>query len=359
MRNRSPPLVSGYAGAIIGPGSEGEGRVRTTVHDVASAAGVSVSTVSRALTGGRVSPTTRETVLEAAARLGYRPNRAAQGLITGRTGNLGLIVPDLRNPFFADVAKGVTARARSVNFGVFISDTDEDVAAELEAIATLGRNTDGVLLCSPRAGDAELEEVADPASTVLVHRRVPGMLSVVADIADGTRQAIGHLRALGHRCIAFVAGPDDSWAGRQRLSALAGLTAGDDTEILRLGSVAPTFQGGVLAGDLVLAGPATAVLAYNDLVAMGLLHRLAARGVSVPRQMSVVGYDDISMALMSHPPLTTVTVPKGRAGVAALELLLRRIGGPDGAARPGGAREPEITLPTSLAVRASSGVAPT
>ncbi|GAA3351396.1 LacI family DNA-binding transcriptional regulator [Amorphoplanes nipponensis] len=329
--------------------------MRTTVHDVASAAGVSVSTVSRALTGGRVSPATRETVLRAAERLGYRPNRAAQGLITGRTGNLGLIVPDLRNPFFADVAKGVTARARSVDHGVFISDTDEDVAAELEAVASLGRNTDGLLLCSPRAGDAELLEVADPAATVLVHRRVPGMLSVVADIADGTRQAIGHLRALGHRRVAFVAGPEDSWAGRQRLAGLAG----DDTEIVRVGPVAPSFQGGVLAGDLVLAGPATAVLAYNDLVAVGLLHRLAARGVAVPERMSVVGYDDISLALMSHPPLTTVTVPKERAGVAALELLLRRIGGAGGPGRPEAApREAGITLPTSLVVRASTGVAP-
>ena len=105
MRNRSAPLIARYAGAIPA-GGEGEARVRTTVHDVANAAGVSVSTVSRALTGGRVSPATRETVLEAAERLGYRPNRAAQGLITGRTGNLGLIVPDLRNPFFADVLDG-------------------------------------------------------------------------------------------------------------------------------------------------------------------------------------------------------------------------------------------------------------
>lgn len=327
--------------------------MRTTVHDVADAAGVSVSTVSRALTGGSVSPATRATVMAAAERLGYRPNRTARGLITGRTGNYGLIVPDLRNPFFADIAKGVSARARAVDCGVFITDTDEDVTAELEALATLGRNTDGVLLCSPRATDAELLEAADPDTTVLVHRRAPGMLSIAADIAGGTRQAIDHLRALGHRKIAFLAGPDDSWAGGQRLSALDEY-AGD---ILRFGSVAPTFAGGVLAGDLVLASPATAVLAYNDLVAMGLLHRLAARGVPVPERMSVVGYDDISLAAMSHPPLTTVAVPKDRAGAAALELLLRQVGG--GGRPAAGVREREVSLPTGLVVRASSGVAPT
>ncbi|WP_433824748.1 LacI family DNA-binding transcriptional regulator [Actinoplanes sp. CA-015351] len=353
--------------------------VRTTVHDVADAAGVSVSTVSRALTGGSVSPATRATVMAAAERLGYRPNRTARGLITGRTGNYGLIVPDLQNPFFADIAKGISARARAVDCGVFITDTDEDVSAELEALATLGRNTDGVLLCSPRATDAELAEAADPDSTVLVHRQVPGMLSISADIAAGTRQAIDHLRALGHRRIAFLAGPDESWASAQRLTTLAeydktlaneepengkpengkpenGKPDEPGVEILRFGSVAPTFEGGVLAGDLVLASPATAVLAYNDLVAMGLLHRLAARGVPVPERMSVVGYDDISLAAMSHPPLTTVAVPKGRAGAAALELLLRRVGG---AGKPATTvREREVTLPTGLVVRASSGLAP-
>jgi LacI family transcriptional regulator len=322
--------------------------VRTTVQDVARAAGVSVSTVSRALTGGSVSPATREAVVAVAHRLGYQPNRAARGLITGRTGNLGLIVPDLRNPFFADVAKGVTARARAVDYGVFISDTDEDPVAELEAIATLRHNTDGILLCSPRSKDAELLAAADPQNTVLLHRRVAGLSSVVADIVDGIRQAVQHLRALGHRRIAYVSGPEDSWATRQRLAGLASFT-GEDLEILPIGSVAPTFDGGVLAADLVLATPATAVLAYNDLVAMGLLHRLAGRGVIVPDRLSVVGYDDVSLAAMSHPPLTSVAVPKDRAGAIGLDLLLGRAGSMTAA------QGAEVILPTTLVVRTSSG----
>ncbi|MEU8658749.1 LacI family DNA-binding transcriptional regulator [Actinoplanes philippinensis] len=324
--------------------------VRTTVQDVARAAGVSVSTVSRALTGGSVSPSTREAVMAVAHRLGYQPNRAARGLITGRTGNLGLIVPDLRNPFFADVAKGVTARARAVDCGVFISDTDEDPVAELEAIATLRHNTDGILLCSPRARDAELLAAADPENTVLLHRRVPGLSSVVADIVDGTRQAVRHLRALGHRRIAYVSGPEDSWASRQRLAGIAEFEGDAELEILPVGSVAPTFDGGVLAGDLVLASTATAVLAYNDLVAMGLLHRLAARAAVVPERLSVVGYDDISFAAMSHPPLTSVAVPKDRAGAIGLDLLLGR-------GSMTAAQGAEVILPTTLVVRASSGPA--
>ncbi|GIE76918.1 LacI family transcriptional regulator [Actinoplanes philippinensis] len=324
--------------------------VRTTVQDVARAAGVSVSTVSRALTGGSVSPSTREAVVAVAHRLGYQPNRAARGLITGRTGNLGLIVPDLRNPFFADVAKGVTARARAVDCGVFISDTDEDPVAELEAIATLRHNTDGILLCSPRARDAELLAAADPENTVLLHRRVPGLSSVAADIVDGTRQAVRHLRALGHRRIAYVSGPEDSWASRQRLAGIAEFQGDAELEILPVVSVAPTFDGGVLAGDLVLASTATAVLAYNDLVAMGLLHRLAARAAVVPERLSVVGYDDISFAAMSHPPLTSVAVPKDRAGAIGLDLLLGR-------GSMTAAQGAEVILPTTLVVRASSGPA--
>ncbi|GIF08439.1 LacI family transcriptional regulator [Actinoplanes siamensis] len=304
--------------------------------------------MSRALTGGTVSAATRETVIEAATRLNYQPNRAARGLITGRTANLGLIVPDLRNPFFADVAKGVSARARTVDHGVFVADTDEDPVAELEAVAALGRNTDGLLLCSPRSADADLLAAADPATTVLLHRQVPGMSSVVADVASGIRQAVRHLRALGHRRIAYVHGPEDSWAARRRVTALAAFDDDAELEILRLGSVAPTFEGGLLAGDLVLAGPATAVLAYNDLVALGLLHRLAARGAAVPERISVVGFDDVSLAAMSHPPLTSVSVPKDRAGAVGLDLLLGRTGVAGG----------EMTLPTTLVVRASSGVAP-
>ena len=327
--------------------------MRTTVQDVARAAGVSVSTVSRALTGGAVSPATREAVVAVAHRLGYQPNRAARGLITGRTGNLGLIVPDLSNPFFADVAKGVTARARAVDCGVFISDTDEDPVAELEAIATLRHNTDGILLCSPRSSDTQLLAAADPRTTVLLHRRVPGMTSVVADIIDGIGQAVRHLLALGHRRIAFVAGPEGSWASRQRVTGLHDLARHHDIDILPIGSVAPTFDGGILAGDLVLAGPATAVLAYNDLVATGLLHRLAARGAVVPDRMSVVGYDDVSLAGMSHPPLTSVAVPKDRAGAIGLDLLLGRAG--TVTAEHGA----EVILPTTLVVRASTGVAPT
>ncbi len=321
---------------------------RTTIHDVARVAGVSSSTVSRAMTGGIVSPSTRQAVLEAAGRLGYRPNRQAQGLVTGRTGTLGLVVPDLRNPFFADVAKGVSVRARALDVQVFIADTDEDQHAEVEAIRSLAGGVDGLLVCSPRTADDELLDVIGTQAAVLLHRRLPGVSSLSADVVGGTHQALAHLRALGHRAIAHVRGPEASWAAGQRLAGLGE----PGVEVVPFGPVAPTFEGGVAAADLVLASGATAVVAYNDLVALGLLHRLAARGVRVPDDVSVVGYDDLAVASMVSPPLTTVAVPKERAGTAGVDLMLRRL-----AARHG--TPEEVVLPTGLVVRGSTGVAPT
>ena len=326
-------------------------QTRTTIHDVARLAGVSPSTVSRAMTGGVVSPATRQSVLAAAARLGYRPNRQAQGLVTGRTGTLGLVVPDLRNPFFADVAKGVSVRARALDVQVFISDTDEEQAAEVEAIRSLVGGVDGLLVCSPRTGDDELRALLGTQPTVLVARQMAGLASVTADLVGGTHEAVAHLRALGHRRIAYLRGPEASWAAAQRT---AGLTTGEvaGVEVLPFGPVAPTFEGGVAVADLVVASGATAVIAYNDLVALGVLHRLAARGVRVPDDLSVVGYDDVSVAAMVSPPLTTVNVPKGKAGIAAVDLMLRTL-----AAAPG--EEPEqVVMAANLVVRGSTGVAP-
>ena len=321
---------------------------RATILDVARLAGVAPSTVSRAMTGGVVSPATRQAVLAAAGRLGYRPNRQAQGLVTGRTGTLGLVVPDLRNPFFADVAKGVSVRARALGIQVFISDTDEEQPAELEAIGSLVGAVDGLLLCSPRTGDDELAAVLATQPAVAVHRAVPGLPSVTADLIGGTRHAMAHLRALGHRRIGFIRGPEASWAAGQRWHGVSELPEG---ELVPFGPVAPTFDGGVAVADLVLAAGVTAVVAYNDLVALGVLHRFAARGVRVPDDLSVVGYDDVAVASMVSPPLTTVVVPQEKAGTAAVDLMVRRLAAPAGA-------EPEhVLLPTSLAVRGSTAVA--
>jgi LacI family transcriptional regulator len=323
-----------------------------TIKDVARAAGVSASTVTRALTMPElVHPSTRDRVRQTAASLGYHPNRAARGLITGRTGNLGLLVPDLGNPFFPSVVKGVQARAHEGDYAVFLADTDEDTGAEIGLVRRLSKQVDGIVLCSPRMTDEELRTLAADTPLVLLNRRLARVPSVIPEFADAMRQAVSHLAALGHRRIAYVAGPRVSWANRERVRALRTAATVTGVEVVEIGNVMPQFEGGVAAADQVLAAGVTAVIGYNDLVALGLLNRLTARDVRVPGDLSVLGFDDIALAAMVHPSLTTVALPKEQAGRAGVDLLLQLLEQPD---RPAVRRE----LPVQLMVRGSTGPIP-
>jgi LacI family transcriptional regulator/LacI family repressor for deo operon, udp, cdd, tsx, nupC, and nupG len=323
-----------------------------TIRDVARLAGVSPSTVSRALSMPEmVNAATRARVAAAVEQLGYQPNRAARGLITGRTGTIGLVVPDLANPFFASVTKGVQARARRSDVAVFVADTDEDVAAEAGLIRTLSKQVDGVILCSPRASDADLAAIAQDTNVVVVNRAAEGIPGVTYDNEGGMRQAVAHLVALGHRRIAWVGGPATSWSTLHRGLGLRNAVEERGARLSPVGNFAPTYEGGMAAADQVIATGATAVVTYNDLVAIGLLARLHARGISVPGDLSVVGVDDIAMSRMARPALTTVRLPKQEAGRIAVELLLALLDDPDGSVDTRG------TLHGELIVRDSTGPA--
>lgn len=324
-----------------------------TIRDVAEAAAVSPATVSRALTrSASVSPATRERVRRAADRLGYQPNRAARGLITGRTHNLGLIVPDLSNPFFPAVVKGVQARARETDFAVFVADTDEDAVAEVRLARRLAKQVDGLVLSSTRMSEEELGALAFDIRVVLMNRRTAGLPAVTVDNAGGMRQAVAHLTALGHRRIAYVAGPANSWSSSERLRGLRAVAETVDVELIELGGFAPHFGSGVAAADLALAAHVTAVIAYNDVVAFGLLSRFGSRGIALPEQMSVIGCDGTEMSMMCSPSLTTIDLPRERAGRAAVDLLVKVLD-----QDPSEAAD-HLELPTQLVVRESTGPAP-
>jgi LacI family transcriptional regulator, galactose operon repressor len=324
--------------------------VAVTIKDVARVAGVSPSTVCRALAGpALVRPETRARVQRAATDLGYEPNRAARGLITGRTGNIGLIVPDLANPFFSSVVKGMQARAREADYAVFVADTDEDPAVEVALVRALAKQVDGLVLCSPRISEDHLRSASEDTPLVLLNRRVGRLPSVWVDNADGMRQVVAHLVALGHRRIGYVEGPKTSWANRERLRGLRAAAGSSGVELLELGSFLPQFEGGVAAADVVLAAGVTAVIAYNDLVAMGLLNRFTARGIDVPGGISISGCDDIAVSAMVHPALTSVSLPKHIMGRVGVDVLLELLAKPD---RAGSVRR---ELPAHLLVRGSTG----
>ena len=297
-----------------------------------------------------VQDATRSRVLAAASGLGYRPNRAARSLITGRTGNLGVVVPDLGNPYFHSVLIGAQSRARTADYAVFVADSQEQAGEEASLLEAMARQVDGLLLCSSRLTARALAK-APADRLVLFGRRVPGVPSVVADSASGMRQAVTHLHRLGHRRVAYLAGPRHSWSDRQRRKGLEATCRELGIEQRVLGPVSPTFAGGVEVAPMALASDATAVIAYNDLVAVGVAHHLAACGVAVPDQLSLVGFDDIAIGSMISPPLTTVAVPTEAAGRIAIELLLDRL-------EAGNTARSCFELPTSLVVRQSTGPPP-
>jgi len=318
-----------------------------TVSDVARRAGVSVSTVSRALAHSPlVSPATTHHVEKVAAQLHYRPNMMARGLSTGKTECIGLVVPDLENPFFAALAKGVQSHARRRGYSVVMADTDEDATAEPRLIRELTSHSDGVIVCSPRSEDAEISRWERSVPIVLVNRPNESLQSVMIDDADGIRQAVMHLAALGHSRIAYAGGPLASWSDQVRRRAfhdtMASLPA---AEAIDLGHFQPFHHNGAAAADLARVSGASAVIAYNDLLAVGLMQRLQARGVAIPQEMSVVGIDDIPQAAWSSPALTTVSTVRGLLARASVDALLDD-------------NHPSArVVPVELIVRASTGEA--
>ncbi|MFI5938246.1 LacI family DNA-binding transcriptional regulator [Actinoplanes sp. NPDC051494] len=294
-----------------------------TIRDVARASGVHISTVSRTFSAPHlVNVETRTRVLACAEQLGYRPNRAARALITGRTFNIGLIIADIANPFFPPLIKAAESQARKHDHHIFVADTNEDAIVEEELVRALAKQVDGVLLCSPRMSNSLIEQLSREVPLVVVNRQIAGLPAVVMDVAQGARLAIEHLTGLGHRTLALAAGPRGSWTSKEirRAAAAAARSAGADLTVT--GPNQPTEDGGLAVVDQIQRAGATAVLAYNDLMALGLIEGLQSRGLQVPRDVSVVGIDDIALSRLTRPKLTTVATPTAAAGRAAVDMLL-------------------------------------
>jgi len=326
-------------------------RVPATIRDVARESGVHISTVSRTFSAPHmVNPETRSRVLACAERLGYRPNRAARALITGRTHNIGLIVADIANPFFPPLIKAAESQARQRDYRIFVTDTNEDPSVEEDLVRALAKQVDGVLLCSPRMANSLVEQLSREVPLVVVNRQITGLPSVVMDVAQGARLAIDHLGGLGHRQIALLAGPRGSWTSREMRRSATSAARAAGAELTVIGPNPPTEGGGMAVADQIAQAGVSAVLAYNDLMAIGLVEGLHALGLRVPRDLSVVGVDDISLSRLTRPKLTTVANPTAAAGRAAVDMLLAH--GDDRRTTA------QITLQTELVIRDSTGPGP-
>jgi LacI family transcriptional regulator len=322
---------------------------RATIQDIARAAGVSTATVSRVINGLPVADLALvERVRDAARELDYRPNAVARDFRRGVTHTIGVVVPDLANPFFAAVLKGMAGELATAEHRMLVADSGEDPAEELRLVDELSGRCDGIVLCSPRMPMRDLRQAARrPTPIVCTNRSVARLPlgTVGIDSSVGMVEAVEHLAALGHEHVGYLAGPRSSWSDKGRR---AGLEEGARRHGVRatVRVAGSTSDGGYDALPGLLERRVTAVLAFSDLVALGALARLHELDVDVPRDLSVVGFDDIPVAAFLAPPLTTVNLPKEELGRRAWAMLREHMAG--GAAARG------ALLPSRLVVRRST-----
>jgi LacI family transcriptional regulator, repressor for deo operon, udp, cdd, tsx, nupC, and nupG len=321
-----------------------------TIVDVARACGVAASTVSRALSRpGRVNQQTAERIRAVAEQMGYRPNPIARALPSGRTHMLALLVPDVTNPFFSEMIRGAERQAAAAGYILVLADTSESPEMEAVHVERLARLVDGLIIATPRLPDEKIAGFANSYPIVLVNREVGQVPDVVIDTPSGMNHAAEHFASLGHRSVAYLAGPRASWADRSRWRALQAAGRRLGLAMVKLGPFAPTVAGGTAAAEAVVVSGASAVIAFNDLLAIGTMRRLLARGLRIPTDISVLGCDDIFGADFCHPALTTLAAPIQEAGRAAVDLLLGALRGSDQR------RGRRVVLPTHLVIRESTG----
>ena len=346
---REPQTPDAARPAVVAKKHGRDGKSNATIYDIARIAGVNASTVSRALSKpGRVSPKTQKLIEDAAAELNYHVNPFARALPTGKTNTFGLIVADITNPTFFDIIRGAETTATERDYTLVLAESAESPATELTAARRLMATVDGLILASPRMDDDNIRALARDKPVVVINREVEGVPCVVPDVHKGLSEAVRSLAGHGHQKVAYVAGPPESWMSERRWEGVQAACEWSRLEAVRLESTKPTVDGGRQTARDVRASGATAVLTYNDLLAIGLMQELQAAGITVPDQISIVGFDDIFGADFTTPPLTTVRSPLGECGAGAATRLLDLL---HGSGEPAGT----MSVETELVLRGSSG----
>ncbi|MFC8521431.1 MULTISPECIES: LacI family DNA-binding transcriptional regulator [Micrococcaceae] len=293
-----------------------------TIYDIARTTGFSPSTVSRALhKPGRVGPETEKAVRAAAESLGYRINPIARYVTTGLTGTVALVLSDITNPVFFDLVRGAERTTALTGQTLVVAETQGSSDIEQETIERLLPTVDGIILASSRLEKDEIRGLSEQKNIVLVNRSVDGVPSVVPYLEPGIRDAVNHLAGLGHKSLTFLSGPTSIWMSRQRLKLLQQETARAGMSIVATSPAEPTMEGGRTALREVLNTEATAVVAYNDLMAIGLLLACSEEKISVPDRLSIIGFDDIFGSQFTSPPLTTIRTPLALVGEVAVRQL--------------------------------------
>ncbi|OEU88789.1 transcriptional regulator [Streptomyces abyssalis] len=325
-----------------------------TIKDVAARAGVSVGTASRVLSGSTsTSAASREQVRAAAAELGYRPDARARALRSARSHAVALLVSDVRNPFFADIAHGAEQAALASSYVTLLANANEDTVQQdtyLEAFLT--QRVDGIIIAPQGEGSGNLRDIEQARlPLVFVDRTVEGfdVPSVTADNAQGVDLALAHLASQGHTRIGFIGGPMAVSTGRARhdafLRSVARHGLDDDPELIAAGDFRSASGGTAAARLLAARRPPTALLAADSLMAVGALGEVRRQGLRIGRDLALVAFDDIEWFGELDPPITVVAHSARELGETAMRLLLEVIEG-----RPA----ESVVLPMELVVRQSS-----
>ena len=324
-----------------------------TMREVARRAGVSPASVSRHMSGGKVGGAAR---IDAAIKeLNYRPNPLARGLRSGRHSCVGVIVPDITNPLFAELVDGIESVFAADNIRVLLANSKEDPVREAALVADLASRTDGLILIPPIETDPVLDQRALVGVPVVLVDRVlntgANVDSVVVDNRHGAQLAAKHLISLGHTEIAVISGPLSSFPGRERheafLQTLSDFGQPARPEHVRLSDFSAKGGNKSMASLLDEQIPPTAVFCANNLMTIGALRLLKDRGVVIPDEVSIVGFDDLDLSELLNPPLTVINRATFTLGSSAADLLRARLATPD-------REQHHLTLPVELVVRGST-----
>ena len=333
----------------------------SSITEVAREAGVSTATVSHVINKTRyVSDEVRARVMRAIEQCRYYPNAHARSLASGRSKVIGLVISDIANPFFPELVKAIEEAAFERGYDIFLSNTNYDTERTSHYVQRfIERKVAGVAVMTSEMKKELIDELA--------HRKVPvvfldvgeaamQMSNLRVDYEEGIEQAILHLVALGHRRIAYISGKVDIRSSRRRLEAFQKTMRQlfpDVPELIFYGNF--KIEGGQRAASEILATGAanlpTAVIAANDLTAIGAISQFEFAGLNVPRDISVVGFDDIDFAALTRPALTTISLPRNELGRRAVEMLIRILENPE-------ERGIEIRIPTNLVIRQSTAPVP-
>jgi DNA-binding LacI/PurR family transcriptional regulator len=304
-------------------GGRASGEAAATIYDVALAAGVSPSTVSRALNKpGRVNADTEKKIRDHASALGYQLNPMARAVITGRSDTIALVLSDVTNPVYFDLIRGAEQVLATHARTLVLAESQESPEVEIAVTQRLRVAVDGIVLVGSRMPDEAVRSLTRSKPVIVVNRRIDGVDSVIPDIDSGLHESLDHLRELGHRAVGYLTGPETSWMNRSRWNVLFDGAIARGMSIVEIPASSPTLDGGRGSLKRVLAAGVSAVVAYNDLMALGLLAAAKEASISVPGRLSIIGSDDIFGADLVTPALTTIRSPLHEIGSRAIEMLV-------------------------------------